>query len=120
MPLEGFRPPVTIATDRLAFRATFRDPKCLRSAPFPEPDMYWGLAATRNAFHQFHIDTDGFGTGITPQTGSKWWVVAREKQGAPGALSRTGLYLEGNYEIDSINSDLWDVEAVLLTPGVCL
>lgn len=120
MPTRGLRPPESIATDRVAFTETFDDPQCARRGPFPDPDMYWGLAATRHAFHMFHIDTDGFGTHLQPQTGAKYWVMARPKANEIGTFSRTNLYVGSNFEIDEVNSDLWDLEAVLLTPRTCL
>lgn len=117
MPIRGLRPPETIATDRLAFNVTFDDPQCMRKGPFPDPDMYWALMALKHARHLFHIDADGLATFIDPQTGAKYWLVARLKPGILGTFSKTELYVNGGYEIDSINLDLWDVEAVLLTPG---
>lgn len=120
MPMRGLRPPESIATDRVAFMDTFDDPQCARRDPFPEPDMYWGLAATRHAFHMFHIDTDGFGTTLQPQTGEKYWVLARAKANEIGTFSRTNLYVGSSFEIDEANLNLWDLEAVLLTPRTCL
>lgn len=118
MPTRGSRPPETIATCVFAFNETLDDPHCKRSSAFPLSDMYWGLAATVNCFHQFHIDADGFGTFIAPQTGSKYWLLARPKAGR--SFSETGLYVDSDYEIDKMNMELWDVEAVLLRPGTCL
>lgn len=118
MPTRGIRPPETIATDILAFTETLDDPFCKRSSSFPDADMYWGLAATNHSFHFFHIDADGFGTFIAPQTGSKYWVLARPKAGK--SFATTDIFANSSFAIDEMNEDLWDVEAVLLGPGDCL
>lgn len=121
MPLRGRPPPETLATDRLAFTETYNDPQCAaRADPFPAPHMYWGLAATKHAFHLIHIDTGGFCTKIAPQAGDKYWVLARPKDGKSGMFSRTDLYVGSSFELDDVNLDLWDMEAVLLTPRTCL
>lgn len=118
MLIRGTRPPKTLATDVLAFISTVDDPYCKRSVGFPSSDMYWGLAATSNSFHYFHIDTDGVSTHLAPQTGSKYWVMARPKPGR--SFAETDIYVDSNYAIDETNVDLWDIEAILLTPGTCL
>lgn len=118
MPTRGVRPPETIATDILAFNKTLDDPYCKRTTAFPVSDMYWALAATDHSFHFFHIDTDGLGTLIAPKTGKKHWILARPKAGR--SFAQTDIYVDGKYAIDEMNMDIWDVEAILLTPGMCL
>lgn len=118
MQLRGPHPSETVATDVLAFVETTDEPNCKRSNVYPMSDMYWGLVATRNGFHFFHIDTDGFGTFIVTKTGAKYWILARPKDGR--SFSDTDIYVGSNYAIDEMNTELWDVEAVLLTPGTCL
>lgn len=118
MPTRGPHPLESIATDILAFNETLDDPNCRRTDRFPLSDLYWGLIALAHAFHYFHIDADGFATFIAPQTGAKFWLFARLKAGR--SFSETGLYVGGTYAIDQMNLDMWDVEAILLTPGTCL
>lgn len=118
LPNRGIRPPETIATDTLAYHETLDDPYCGRSTLPPLSDLSWGLAATSHCFHYWHIDTDGFSTSIVSQTGDKYWVVARPKAGR--SFASTDIYTNGNYAIDEVNAELWDIEAILLTPGTCL
>jgi hypothetical protein len=75
MPTRGRCAPETIATDILAFNKTLDDPQCKMKIPFPV-SVYWALAGTEGSIHYFHIDLDGFGTYIDPQTGAKYWLFA--------------------------------------------
>lgn len=120
MSMPEWQPPNSIASHRRAWHCTLDDPQCKRTDLYPTSDLHWALAATRNAFHYTHIDTDGFATWILPQSGSKYWVVARPKAGAGRIFSATDIYIGSDFAIDKINTDLWDVEGILLTPGTCL
>ena len=72
--------------------------------------LRWSLAATKDAFHVWHIDSDGYGTFINVTAGSKWWIVARPKDGFDtDTFDSTSFYVD--------NDQLYDVEAILLQPG---
>ena len=72
--------------------------------------LRWSLAATKHAFHWWHIDSDGYGTFVKVVTGSKVWMVGRPKD-------------DLNFEIFNTTSSFadnlshFDVEAILLQPG---
>lgn len=75
----------------------------------------WGTVATRNAVSWFHLDDEGFCTSVLPQTGGKYWVLARLKehlrQGVD-EMSNTGVFEK--FQVDSIDPEVWDLEAVHL------
>ena len=110
-------PPTEFASDLAAFITTLDLPFCGRNIGFPAMSSRWGLAATAGAFHLWHTDCNGFATYIDTQTGYKWWVLAQPKQ--PSDFADTSLFTE-KFAVDAPNGDVWDMEAVLLTPGSCL
>lgn len=118
LPHRGIYPPETLATHSVAYHETLDDPYCSRSNLLPLSDLSWGLAATAHCFHYFHIDADGFGTHVASKTGTKYWVVAKPKPGK--SFAATDMFINGDYAIDEMNTELFDVEAVVLTPGTCL
>ena len=107
-------PPTEFASDLAAFIMTLDLPFCGRNIGFPAMSSRWGLAATAGAFHLWHTDCNGFATYIDTQTGYKWWVLAQPKQ--PSDFADTSLFTE-KFAVDAPNGDVWDMEAVLLTPG---
>lgn len=113
--LSAPHPPTTFASDLVAFDTTVDLPMCSRNILFPVSSTRWGLAATSGAHHLWHIDCDGLGTYIDTQTGLKWWIVARPKNGST-RFSHTTLFTE-QYDLDTANFNKWDLEAVLLCPG---
>src|SRR5271168_1959482 len=117
MPEEGLAQH-WFSTDSVAWRATKGRPGSADSDLPPPADIRWGLAATTGAVHWWHIDSDGFGTYLDVITGHKWWIVAKEKNKAP-TFGSTTLFL-GEYELEEPNTDLWDIEAILLQPGMRL
>ena len=85
---------------------------------YPIRENRWGLAATKGAQHPWHIDASGVATTILPKTGAKWWVVATPKKG-------TDCYSLGNtdtsqYDPSVGNLENWNLEAILLQPGMQL
>jgi hypothetical protein len=113
--LSAPHPPMGFASDLAAFNATVDLPMCGRTVLFPVMSTRWGLAATSGAHHLWHIDCNGLCTYIDTQTGSKWWIVARPKDGFDH-FSHTTLFTE-DFQIDAANLNKWDLEAVLLLPG---
>jgi hypothetical protein len=109
-----------------AWYATEGLPFCKSTEAFPISDMRWGLAGTTGAKHWWHIDSDGFGTFIDVQTGSKWWIIARPKVSTEGikqddfsAFADINLFL-GDFELEKPLSEHWDLEAIYLEPGTRL
>ena len=94
--------------------------KLVNKVPLSMPlaDLRWALAATTGALHWWHIDSDGFGTFISVKTGEKLWIVARSKdRTSKNRFADIGLFVNEPYIVEGINSELWDIEAVLLRAG---
>ena len=74
--------------------------------------LRWNLAATKDSFHGWHIDSDGYGTFVNVISGSKWWIVARPKNRHNiDAFNNTLAFLDG------LSPDDIETEAILLQPG---
>jgi hypothetical protein len=119
---HGGHPPISIASDLVAFRAMGRRGD---RHDYPTPDMRWGIAATEGAFSSFHIDSDGLGTYIScvNRNGSKWWVIIspRDKSDVAHFASVGKAWaFHGGDGVDTTALGDVQVEAVLLTPGTRL
>lgn len=76
-----------------------------------------------------HIDCNGFGTFITVDSGLKLWFVAvpKKEQGQESIANRylfddfakISLYTE-NFDLNTVDSHLWDWVPVVLRPGMKL
>lgn len=109
-------PDVQMSSDDTAWVQTTYKPFCSRETQKPLSDIRWGLAATKGAITYWHLDSNGYGTYIDVQAGTKWWVVATQKdQIDTPSFASNALYL--TFDPQEVNSDLWDVEAFLLKPG---
>lgn len=117
------------STDSEAWNRTKGWTDCDDSASPPTGDIRWGLAATTGALHWWHIDSDGFGTYIDVKTGLKWWIVAKPKktisfQGSSqydfSEFASIDLFTQSEYDVEAPCSFLWDLEAILLSPGTRL
>ena len=74
--------------------------------------LRWNLAATKDAFHPWHLDSDGYGTFVNVMSGSKWWFVARPKSRLDvDIFNMTSCFLTDESE------EQIEVEAILLVPG---
>ncbi|KAF8237282.1 hypothetical protein L208DRAFT_1206012, partial [Tricholoma matsutake] len=73
----------------------------------------WGLAATFNAHHKLHINTDGFATcvEVRNKSGCKWWVIATPR--SKNVLASISLF--ENFDNSFIDTENFKFEAILLT-----
>jgi len=117
------------ATDSVAWCGTKGWPDCGEAVLPPTSDIRWGLAATTGAVHWWHIDSDGFGTYIDVKAGMKWWIVAKPKahislrgssQHDFSEFGSIDLFTRPDYKMEDPNTSMWDLEAVVLTPGTRL
>jgi len=105
-----------------AWAATKELPYCKTTHSLPGDDLRWGLAATAGALHWTHIDAEGFGTFIDVLVGRKLWLLARPKATTGKGVfdfkefTDIHLFLDG-YNLEGPNSEKWDLEAVVLSPG---
>ena len=95
----------SFASDAHVLASIFGQEGWLRRPP-PVEHLRWNLAATKGAFHPWHIDSDGYGTFVNVVTGAKWWIVARPKD----VLNTTSAFLQDA-------QDKFEYEAILLQPG---
>jgi hypothetical protein len=104
-----------------AWSDTIALPLWNKTVEFPTHEMRWGLAATRGAQHLWHTDAEGVATTIEVKTGSKWWFVARPKEGTNNILNLVDVDVKNwTYDPAASNANLWDSEAILLLPGMKL
>ena len=106
-------PDECLSSDTVASIQTMHLPLCRKYGEIPRKDIRSGLAATKGAITNWHIDNNGFGTYVQVQTGKKWWVVAKEKEENPFSGKR--IYSEFDPQV--ANSHLWEVHAIMLAPG---
>lgn len=96
---------------------------CGRDEHKPISDIRWGLAATSGAFHEFHVDTAGFGTFIAPDCGTKLWMPLSPKRQPGGQrfdlLARTRVFHD-NFNISLPPPEDWAYDLVVLKPGMKL
>lgn len=124
MPEEGLGAN-PFSTDSVAWCGTKGWRDCNDLVLPPTADIRWGLAATTGALHWWHIDSDGFGTYIDVKTGMKWWIVARPKQPTLShddfaLFARSDIFMSSSYQMEAPCTSMWDLEAILLTPGTRL
>ncbi|KAG6897544.1 hypothetical protein C0993_007461, partial [Termitomyces sp. T159_Od127] len=85
---------------------------------YPINDVRWSLAATEWAQHKWHVDWDGFATFTKVETGTKIWSLGTPKRDLSPSLLSGGIErILGNFDFDRVNSDILDIEAVVLTPN---
>jgi hypothetical protein len=53
----------------------------------PQNDLKWGITAGKNALSWPHVDANGLAITIVVTTGSRYWILMREKR-CPGGASR--------------------------------
>ena len=115
---DGNHPPSKLASHLVAWHETQGLPGCPYGVPLPTRDLLWGLASTAGTYSGWHIDSNGFATFIEVKAGMKWWIIATPKEGGD-TFDSPNLFLD-DFEPYDPNSDRWDIEAILLKPGMIL
>ena len=82
--------------------------------------MRWGLCATGGCYHTIHCDSDGVGTVIEPICGVKIWFIAVPKDGAGFVDFASIDMFDESFDIETPNEDKWDIEVIVLKPGMRL
>ena len=99
------------SSDAHALGVVYNQEGWVKKAPSIE-HLRWNLAATKDAYHDWHIDSDGYGTFVNVMAGSKWWIVARPKNSLGiDTFNSTSCF------IDDASEDKIEAEAILLLPG---
>jgi len=96
-------------------------------------DLVWATAALKHAASWTHVDDEGFATVATVDVGSKYWIVGRPRQNEDGLGDMDTINAFGepkkaedttmkpkSWNPGGANTDLFDYEGVLLTPGTVL
>lgn len=99
------------SSDAHALGTVYNQEGWIKRAPSTE-HLRWNLAATKDAFHPWHIDSDGYGTFVRVTAGSKWWIVAR-----PTSILGVDVFNLTSAFVDSETPDSLEAEAILLQPG---
>lgn len=111
-----YPPPGSLASDATAWDYTADEPHCKRRIQFPQGHTRWITAATRNAFGAWTEEAHGFCTYINVVNGSLWILVGKPK--AQGGRIFANISTPATlFDPIASNSQLWDVEAVLLGEG---
>lgn len=116
MPLKGIQR-TSYTSDAHALHETINQRGWKQAVPPPIQDVVWSGALTKYAFHGWRIDNNGFGISAGPDFGEKWWLSARPKKDQFRPFSSINMYLNDKYHPHHGNSDMWDVEGVLLDQG---
>jgi hypothetical protein len=121
LPMEDVQVPSALASDKVSWQVTINNRLCSASSEyFPTAATRWALVSTSGTHSPWHIDTDGLCTMVEVQNeeGLKIWFVAVEREDKK-PFSGVTTFL-GDWDVENTNVDRWDVEAVVLTPGVKL
>lgn len=115
--------PEKFSSDGVSWPWTIGYAFCKRDEHKPISDIRWGLAATSGAFHEFHVDTGGFGTFVAPDCGTKLWVPLTLKDESQGRvfdfLAMTDMFYE-NFNISLPPPKDWVYDLVVLQSGMKL
>jgi hypothetical protein len=94
---------------------------------FPTTTKRWGLCATAGSFHKAHIDAEGEGTYIKPDSGVKIWLIAVPLKPCipPGCQDGFDEFADANlyfkkYNDAKANIDRFIWHAIVLRPGMQL
>lgn len=108
-----------LSTDFYAMKETFVEVE--RNAAYPASAFIFGLCGLEGAETKWHLDPEGAPTVIDPMTGEKWWIVYRAKGSQnPWQFAHISQFYSSHFDLDKPISEMWDIEAVLLTPGTRL
>jgi len=114
---DGVSLPETLCSDKWAWQHTIRKRLCKATDRFPTSAMRWALVSTAGTHSAWHVDAEGLATMVQVQNeeGLKIWFLAVGRD----PLGRiTNIY--SDWDSEKPNTDRWDVEAVVLTPGMKL
>lgn len=122
MPLSGILEGMAyfpFSTDVHAWQDTENRSYCLPANPFPVESVRWGSASTKGSITGWKLAPHGFGHYIDVKVGSLLLIIAKSRPNDREAGKRfTDINLfANNFRPDKPNTDLWDLEAVVLMPG---
>ena len=106
------------STDAHAWNMTSGWEFCHSSYPFAT--MKWDLALTAEIFSCLHMDSNGHGTYVNVNVGTKIWYTLTPKPGKPFNKAFVSIDPFKNYHPDRPNSFYWDIETVVLQDGMWL
>ncbi|KDQ61750.1 hypothetical protein JAAARDRAFT_55087 [Jaapia argillacea MUCL 33604] len=82
-------------------------------------DISWGMASCQDSTSWVHVNADGLATAVQVLTGSKIWAVARPKRGTQtfNFDDSSAKWLSSQFDSHGSCIDVWDYEAVKITPS---
>ncbi|KAG6895992.1 hypothetical protein C0992_011016 [Termitomyces sp. T32_za158] len=85
---------------------------------YPENEMRWSRVATSWAHQKWHLNSDGFATFIQVDFGMLLYFIGNPKRNLPRNLLPGGIdRFLGKFDLERTNSDILDIEFVILQPG---
>ena len=116
---------IPFASRQIAWHEVQGSPFCSEFPP--TTSICWGLCTTTGTYHHSHINCNGFGTFIAPESGTKIWLMAIPKNQA-GAVLNQRLFEDfmainffiDDYDMDRANEHLWHWVAIVLKLGMTL
>jgi hypothetical protein len=114
---DGIIIPEELSSDKWCWRHTIGGKLCKSTDRYPTSAMRWALVSTLGTHSAWHTDTDGLCTKIEiiNEEGLKVWFVAVNRANNPG-FCNLDTFLD-KIDVSKANTDRWDVEAIVLTPG---
>lgn len=110
-------PPVALASDRRFWKATIGLPFCGSEVHLPEQWLTWSTVSTEGAYQPWKIVNNGLSLYLKVVVGCELVMIAKPRANSgPLGFGRPSLYGTPFTPIGE-NSELWDVEYVLLCPG---
>ncbi|KAG6879470.1 hypothetical protein C0992_002356 [Termitomyces sp. T32_za158] len=112
-------PKLPFASEKFAWSEVRGRSYCDANEQYPVSDMRWALASTGSSHHYWHIDSNGLGTFVKVETGTKFWYIARPKSGDFTEFRDFSIYAN-DFDFTNANYDRWDVELIVFGPGSTL
>jgi hypothetical protein len=113
---SDYPPPQSLASDVAAWNCTEEEQHCKRHVHFPELQIRWISASTRRAFGAWTDEGHGFCRYINILAGFAWIVISKPKLQSGRIFSNVSIH-EKSFDPTESNSELWDIEAILVGEG---
>jgi hypothetical protein len=106
---------ISWASDQRAWMDTIDLPYCKRHIAPPLSHLRWAVAATNGSLSEWRIGSEGSFTYLDVMFGFLWVIVATEKEGDKDGFASTLLC--SLMEPAASNTNLWDMQAIVLSAG---
>ena len=116
--VDRIQVPEALSSDMWSWQRTINKRFCKTSDPFPIPGSRWASVSTSGTHNLWQ--TEGLCTLVEIQNegGLNICFVAAEREGGKPFSALTTFL--GHWDVNKPSTDRWDVEAMVLAPGVKL